>query len=97
MQILYPYGLEQLERTAKHLLTQAGVDREHGMIQLGIVALDVAEDGKEKFLHLVGSNPDTVYVGRVGTHGEIPIIAIAGMKECRAVAKFEHSAYPHIC
>ena len=80
------YGVEQLQGAAEHLLSQAGVNGEHGVVYMRVVALDVAQDGEEEFLHLVGRGFDAVGVALVGFGWEVPVVAVARMEECGAVA-----------
>ena len=89
-------GVEKLQGTAHHLLSQAGVDGEHGVVNDGVVVFDVAENGEEELFHLVGGDFHPVYVGGVGREGEIPVVAVAGVEEYRAVAKGEDGADPDI-
>ena len=89
-------GVEQLEWAAEHLLPQTGVDGEHGVVNDGVVVFDVAENGEEELFHLVGGDFHPVYVGGVGREGEIPVVAVAGVEEYRAVAKGEDGADPDV-
>ena len=79
-------GVEQLHRAAEHFLSQAGVNGEHGVVDMRVVALDVAQDGEEKLLHLVGGGLYAVLVALVGFGREVPVVAVARMEECGAVA-----------
>ena len=89
-------GVEQLHRAAEHLLSQAGVNGEHGVVDMRVVALDVAQDGEEKLLHLVGGGLYAVLVALVGIGREVPVVAVARMEECGAVAQRGHGAHSHI-
>ena len=59
-------GAEQLEWAAEHLLPQTRVDGEHGVVDMRVAALDVAEDGEEELFHLVRCDFYTVGVAPVG-------------------------------
>ena len=90
------YGVEQLQGAAEHLLPQAGVDGEHGVVYMRVVALDVAQDGEEQLLHLVVCGFYAVGVALVGFGREPPVVAVAGMEEGGAVAQGEDGAHPHV-
>lgn len=90
------YGVEQLQGAAEHLLPQTGVDGEHGVVYMRVVALDVAQDGEEKLFHLVGGGLYAVLVALVSFGREVPVVAVAGMEECGAVAQRENGAHAHI-
>ena len=89
-------GVEQLHGAAEHLLSQAGVNGEHGVVDMRVVALDVAQDGEEKLFHLVGGGLYAVLVALVGFGREIPVVAVARMEEGSAVAQRGHGAHAHI-
>ena len=90
------YGVEQLQGAAEHLLPQAGVDGEHGVVDMRVVALDVAQDGEEQLLHLVVCGFYAVGVALVGFGRESPVVAVAGMEEGGAVAQGEDGAHTHV-
>ena len=96
VEVAHLEGVEKLQGTAHHLLSQAGVDGEHGVVNDGVVMFDVAENGEKELFHLVGCDFHPVYVGGVGREGEIPVVAVAGVEENRAVAKGEDGADPDI-
>ena len=89
-------GAEQLEWAAEHLLPQTGVDGEHGVVDMRVAALDVAENGEEELFHLVGCDFYTVGVGFVGFGREIPVVAVAGVEECGAVTQCDDGAYAYV-
>ena len=66
VEVVDVYGAEQLELAAEHLLSQMGVDREHGVVDMRVVALDVTLDGEEYLLHLVVCGFHAVGVALVG-------------------------------
>ena len=90
------YGAEHLQGTAEHLLPQTGVDGEHGVVDMGVVALDVAEDGEEELLYLVGSGLHPLSVRPIGLRREIPVVAVSGMEQRGAVAQGKDGAHSHV-
>ena len=85
-------GLHQLQRTSEHLLPEPRVDGEHGVMQPRVLGTDVAEDGEEEFLHLVGRHFHTVVVRL----GEIPVVAVARVEYLGAISEDGHGTHPHI-
>ena len=85
-------GLHQLQRPSEHLLPEPRVDGEHGVMQPRVLGTDVAEDGEEKFLHLVGRHFHTVVVRL----GEIPVVAVARVEDFCPILEHNHGAHPHI-
>ena len=89
-------GVEQLEWAAEHLLSQTGVDGEHGVVDGWVVVADIVQDGEEELFHLVVGHLYAVDVGGVGGGREVPVVAVASVEEGSAVAQRDDGAYSYI-
>ena len=53
VEVTHADGLEELQGTSEHLLSQPWVNREHNVVEAGVVGSNIAEYRQKEFFHLL--------------------------------------------